>query len=199
VATGIAAALFALLHSAMAPRDTVGGHSMWMLVGLIATGAIGRYFYAYVPRAANGRELALEELRARARALPKAWSSTQQSFGESARIEVLQLMRERQWKGSFAGRMVALFGDQRALRTALMRLELAGLQAQIPQTDIDQTLQLVREAHKQALSAAHYEDLRALASTWRYLHRWGAILMVVLVLLHVGHALIYGDYFGGGV
>ena len=36
------------------PRNTVGGQAFWALLVLLVTGAIGRYFYAYVPRAANG-------------------------------------------------------------------------------------------------------------------------------------------------
>jgi thioredoxin reductase len=54
VATGILALLCAILHSAMDPRHTVGGHALAGLGILILTGAIGRYFYSYVPRAANG-------------------------------------------------------------------------------------------------------------------------------------------------
>ena len=198
VATGIAAVLFGLLHAAMTPRDTVGGHSLWMLVALLVTGAIGRYFYAYVPRAANGRELAIDEIRERAHALPKEWGGTKQAFGEAARAEVLQLIKAKQWNSSLLGRMFALLGDRRALRRSLARIELAGIREQVDRAEIDETLGLVRRAHDNALAAAHYEDLRAIAGTWRYLHRWGAVLMVALVALHVAHALIYGNYFGGG-
>ena len=67
VATGILAFLCALLHSAMAPRDTNGGHALWALAFLLVTGAIGRYFYSWVPRAANGRELELGRGQAQAR------------------------------------------------------------------------------------------------------------------------------------
>ena len=65
VATGILAFLCATLHAAMNPRDTVGGHAFLALFVLLVTGAIGRYFYAWVPRAANGRELELEEVKLR--------------------------------------------------------------------------------------------------------------------------------------
>lgn len=198
VATGILAVLFALLHAAMSPRDTVGGHSLWMLAALLVTGAIGRYFYAYVPRAANGRELALEEIRVRARELPNTWMGAQQSFSESAREEILRLMDTSQWESSLWSRMWSLLGDQRALRRSLQTLKLKGLQQNVSITQIEETLQLIKDAHRESLAAAHYEDLRAVASAWRYLHRWGAILMVTLVTLHIAHALIYGDYFGGG-
>ena len=65
VATGILAFLLATLHAAMAPRHTVGGHACGRSAFLLVTGAIGRYFYAYVPRAANGRELELDEVKTR--------------------------------------------------------------------------------------------------------------------------------------
>jgi len=198
VATGVAAVLLAFLHAALAPRTTPGGHASWLLVALLITGAVGRYFYAWVPRAANGRELKLDELRAQAHELPETWSGSGRAFGERARADVLELIRERQWKSSFIGRVLALCGADRLKRRTLARLAESGRREGLPQHQIDQTLALVRRAHGQALSAAHFEDLRAIAGTWRYLHRWGAVLMVALILLHIVHALIYGDYFGGG-
>lgn len=198
VVTGIVAVVLALLHASLRPGDTVGGHSLWMLVGLLGTGAVGRYFYAWVPRAANGRELRIEELRERAHQLPDAWDGAQREFGEAACNEVLELIQNRQWKSTFFGRLLALVGIQRDLRRAMDAIERRGLRDRVPHHVVVESQQLAREAHRQAIVASHFEDLRALASTWRYLHRWGAVLMVVLVLLHVAHSLIYGNYFGGG-
>jgi hypothetical protein len=65
VTTGFLALVCALPHAGMAPRDSVGGHALIGLCVLVTTGAIGRYLYAFVPRAANGRELLLDEARAR--------------------------------------------------------------------------------------------------------------------------------------
>jgi dihydropyrimidine dehydrogenase (NAD+) subunit PreT len=198
VATGVTAVLLAFLHAALVPRETPGGRAAWLLVGLLITGAIGRYFYAWVPRAANGRELELDEIRAKAHALPQGWGKSGRDFGDTARSQVLNLIRERQWNSSFFGRVLALCGADRLKRRTLTALQLRGVREGVPQADIDRTLALVRRAHEQALAAAHLEDLRAVANTWRYLHRWGAVLMVVLILIHVVHALIYGDYFSGG-
>ena len=199
VATGVAAVLLAFLHAALSPRATAGGHASLLLAALLVTGAIGRYFYAWVPRAANGRELELDEIRARAHDLPQAWGGSGRTFGERARAEVLELIRARQWKSSFFGRALALLGADRLKRRVLRSLDDQGRRDGIPQREIDETLALVRRAHSEALAAAHYEDLRAIASTWRYLHRWGAVLLVALLVLHVAHALIYGSFFGGGL
>jgi hypothetical protein len=46
--------------------------------------------------------------------------------------------------------------------------------------------------------AGHYEDLRAILGTWRFLHRWIALLMVLLVILHIVHAFLYGALFLDG-
>jgi len=59
-------------------------------------------------------------------------------------------------------------------------------------------LALARRAHREALAAAHYEDLRGLIASWRYFHRWVALLMVALVAVHVVTAIQYGDILGGG-
>lgn len=197
VATGILALLCAMLHGAMTPRDTPGGHAFYALAILLVTGAIGRYFYAWVPRAANGRELEVEEVKARL-AAARDRGVGHQKFREEAHTEVVRLTDAR-WKGSFAGRLFGLLGVRRNLHRALDRLASRGLEDGVPTDQIRQTLDLARRAHRASLVAAHYEDLRALLNTWRYLHRWVAVLMVIFVVVHIVRATSYGSiYFNGG-
>jgi len=200
VATGLLAFLFALLHGAMAPGNTVGGHAFWALAVLLVTGAVGRYLYAYVPRAANGRELELAEVKARLGRVSEEWDQGQRRFGERARRAVDELVRARQWESSFVGRLAALVGGERALRRLLADLEREGRAEGLAPDQLDETRRLARRAHRTALAAAHYEDLRAVLATWRYLHRWVAALLVLLVAVHVLYALAYGSFFtlGGG-
>jgi thioredoxin reductase/Pyruvate/2-oxoacid:ferredoxin oxidoreductase delta subunit len=192
VATGILAFLCAVLHAAMAPRDTAGGHALWALAALIATGAVGRYFYAWVPRAANGRELHLSEVKAELSSLAAEWDDGEQDFRRRVRSEVAELIERRQWRGSLLGRVLALCGLRLDLRRALRRLDAAGRAADLSADQIDAALQLARKGYRTALMAAHYEDLRALLASWRYLHRWVALLLVLLILVHVAYALTYG-------
>jgi len=172
IATGILALLCALLHGAMAPRETPGGHALWALAVLLVTGGIGRYFYAYVPRAANGRELELAEVKERLR-------HTAVDREQFDRIQAL--IDARQWKSSFFGRLIALFGVHRDWRRFSAEF------------DGDPAMKrLAHRAYRAALTTAHFEDLRAVLSTWRFLHRWIAILMVLLLAVHIAHALFYG-------
>lgn len=197
VATGVLAFLCVLLHGAMSPGDTVGGHAFWALSVLLVTGAIGRYFYAYVPRAANGRELELAEFRASLGRMSEAWDRGQRQFRDEARREIDALVERRQWRGSFLGRAFALLGVERELRRVVARIAARGHEQGVAEDQIRETQALARRAHRAALMVAHFEDLRAVLNTWRYLHRWVAALMVVLVVLHIGFALTYSAFSGG--
>jgi thioredoxin reductase/Pyruvate/2-oxoacid:ferredoxin oxidoreductase delta subunit len=199
VATGILALLCATLHAAMAPRSTVGGQAFWALAVLLGTGAIGRYFYAWVPRAANGRELELSEVRARLERLSVEWDSGQQRYRERVRGEIDGLIEARQWRSSFAGRVLALLGLRRDLKRVLARLQAEGRHEGVSEEQIAATAALARRACRTASMTAHYEDLRAILGSWRWMHRWVAVLMVVLVVLHVVSALAFGTYDLGGM
>jgi hypothetical protein len=198
VVTGIAALMLALLHSAMAPRHTVGGHALLGLVVLVLTGSVGRYFYSFVPRAANGRELALDEARAQLPSLSSAWDQTHRAFGERVRTEIQGLVAAGHWTRSFFGRLGALVGSQSKLRRTLLRLRAEGRAESIPEDQLEGLLDVARRAHRAAMMASHYEDLRGLLATWRYLHRWVALLVVLLVVAHVVTALRYSTLLAGG-
>ncbi|MCC7011480.1 MAG: NAD(P)-binding domain-containing protein [Planctomycetes bacterium] len=193
VATGVLAFLLALLHAAMAPRDTVGGHALLGLAVLLVTGAIGRYFYAYVPRAANGRELRVDEVKLELGRLTEQWDHAHWDFVERVRAEVHSLIEATQWKSTFFGRIAALWRGRKQLDATLARLSAEGRAAGIAEERLRETTALARRAHRAALAAAHFEDLRAVLESWRYLHRWIAALVVLLIVLHVVYVLAYGS------
>ncbi len=199
VATGILAFLCALLHGGMETRNTVGGRAFWALTVLMVTGAIGRYFYAYVPRAANGRELKLAESQKRLDSISKDWDPAQRKFSQRVEKEVFSLMRSQQWQSTFFGRVKALITGERDLRRVLARLGEQGQLEGVPEERVRRILAIARGAHRTALMASHYEDLRAVLNTWRYLHRWVAAFMVLLVVCHVVYALIYRTSYAGGL
>ncbi len=198
VATGILALLCATLHSAMAPGDTTGGHALWGLCVIIITGSIGRYFYAFVPHAANGRELVLEEVRAQFTRLSERLDQGHRAFADRVRAEIDRLVQVGQWRASFARRLISLLSAQVGVRISLRRLRREAQEQGLGRDQIEEALGLARRAHRTALMASHYEDLRGLMATWRFMHRWLAILTVALVTIHVAVALRYGGVLGGG-
>ncbi|NUP97714.1 MAG: hypothetical protein HUU28_16260, partial [Planctomycetaceae bacterium] len=95
---------------------------------------------------------------------------------------------------SFFKRVGALLRSQRELRRTLAELASAGLAEGVPADQVRETLELARRAHRATLAASHFEDLRALMGTWRYLHRWVALYMVLIVVLHIVAALRYAHF-----
>jgi hypothetical protein len=173
----------------------VGGHALAGLGILVLTGAIGRYFYSYVPRAANGRELELEEVRARLAALAGEWDRGG-GFSERVRAEVQRFVHESQWRHTFFARVAALVSSERRLRRTLAGLREQARDEGIASEQVNELMRLARQAQRTALMVAHYEDLRALMASWRYFHRWVALGMVLLVALHVVVALRFGQFLG---
>jgi hypothetical protein len=90
-------------------------------------------------------------------------------------------------------RIVALVGANRRLRRSLSALRAEARSEGLSDDQTATLLALARRAQRAALSAAHFEDLRALIASWRWLHRWAALLMVLLVGAHIAYALLYGD------
>ncbi|MEZ5988206.1 MAG: FAD-dependent oxidoreductase [Planctomycetota bacterium] len=191
VATGVLALLCTMLHAGMDPGDSPGGRAFWALALLVGTGAIGRYFYSYVPRAANGRELELAEVRAELGRQREEWAQGQREFRRRALAEVEARIEGKQWRGSFLGRLLSLAGMGFGLRRLCRRLAHEGRGQGVPEDQVQETLALVRVAHRSALMAGHYEDLRALLGAWRWLHRWVTALMLLLLVVHIVHALTY--------
>ena len=114
-------------------------------------------------------------------------------FHRDALEAVRELAQARQWQGGLFTRLGALFGAQHDLRATCMRLQRLGAEQGISEADVTRSLELARRAHRNALASAHFEDVRGMLQGWRYLHRWFALLMVLLVLLHVIAACLFGD------
>ncbi|MBX3462249.1 MAG: NAD(P)-binding domain-containing protein [Planctomycetes bacterium] len=197
VGTGFAAVLLALLHAAMAPRQTAAGWAFWSLLVLLLTGAVGRWFYAWLPRSTNGRELQLDALRRQLAAADGVAAGG--AFGRTAQQEVDALLERRQWRASWPGRVLALVGLQWDLWRTLRRLRRQGAAAGVAPDALADLVARVRTAHGAAVALAHFEDLRALLGAWRWLHRWLALFLVLILLVHVVPAVLRGVLANGGL
>ncbi len=200
VATGLMAFLFAALHAGFSPRNTVGGHAFWAMFVVVLTGALGRYLYSFLPRAANGRELEYEEIRAEMARLSAEWDRGNRDFGLHVRDEVTLQLEHGRWHANVFSRAFHVISGQIAFRRRLGELYREGVAQGIPADELANVIRLARRGFRTALAAAHFGDLRALLASWRFLHRWVALFLVLLIGIHVYSAVRYGDVlsFGGG-
>lgn len=195
IVTGILALLLALLHGGMHIGDTPGGHAALALGVLVITGAIGRYLYSFVPRAASGRDLAREEVLEDVRRLSSELEESAGPFAERIR-DIAREHAGPDTESSPAWRRIwRLFGARRRLRAALVELKREAREAGRDEAQIRELSLLLVRAQRTAQSAAHFEELRSMLSTWRHIHGWMALLLVLIVAAHVWDALRYGNVF----
>ncbi|MEZ6021276.1 MAG: hypothetical protein R3F17_14650 [Planctomycetota bacterium] len=84
-----------------------------------------------MPRAANGRELELNEVKADLGALREEGDGGLRVFRSRVREEVLPLVDDARWRGSLPARLWALVHSLR-LRAALRRLRTVGANCACP-------------------------------------------------------------------
>ncbi len=193
VATGILALLLALLHGGMHIGDTPGGHATLALCTLVVTGSIGRYLYAFVPRATSGRNLASEEVQEELRRMSGELEEADGDFAQRIREFTAEESLREHWNGGYARRLWGLLVSRRRLRHALADLKHQARASGRDEAQVQELALLMVRAHRSAQSAAHFEDLRGILSTWRHIHGWMALLLVLIVAAHIWDALRYGD------
>ncbi len=192
VATGFLALLFGCLHSAFHVRDAVAGHALIVMAIVVTTGAIGRWFYSFVPKAQSGRQADLEELGTRVAAMAGEWDEVGRGFGKRVRAQVESLVQAEHFGKNLVDRILTLVLGQIRLLRLLGRIENEGAAQGVAAGDVQRALVLARKAHRLALQVTHFEEVRGILSSWRWMHRWLAIVLAMLVAGHVFTALLFG-------
>jgi thioredoxin reductase/uncharacterized membrane protein YbaN (DUF454 family) len=192
VATGFFALLFACVHSAFHIRDAVAGHSLVVMAIVVTTGAIGRWFYSFVPKAQSGRQADLEDLGSRVAAIAGEWDEVGRGFGNRVRQDVESLVSADHFGRNLIDRVFSLANGQLRLLRLIRRVRKQGVAEGVPDGELQRILVLARRAHRIALQLTHYEEVRGILSSWRWMHRWLALLLGILVAVHVFTAIRFG-------
>lgn len=187
--SGLTGAGFIVLHCSFLPRSSLGILALAGLGIVVVTGVVGRYIYSNVPRSLAGRELDREEVIEQLAKLGEQL----ESWGVEARLlEPPAAPGLDPAKGVLA-RLAAVVAGNRATREDYRRLQ-ASLRAQPAlRTIAPRVLPAARRFYRGRQWLARYTELRALMGSWRFLHRWLAIVMLVLALFHIALAVRFGD------
>lgn len=172
--SGLLGAVLILFHSSFLPRSALGILALSGLGIVVLTGLVGRYLYALVPRTSDGRELDAPELRAHVIAMRREL--------DAAGVSASLLEEGPHGKGLLSG--------DRAARENLRLLKLALKERGVGARRI---LAVARAFYRDRRRLARLGDLRGLLMTWRFFHRWLAIVMLVLAVFHIAVAFRFGD------
>lgn len=176
VFTGLVAASLVSFHSAFQLRTPIATASTASLVLVVVTGLVGRFLYALVPT--SGRERlrsaldALPELRDKLAAAIAAYPGPEIPANASLARSVFAIPK---WRRTSRLRRRAI-----AELVPTKRERSAALHAKLVELDLA------------ASAEARASGTSALLRSWRGLHRFFALVMLVAVFLHAGVAWYYG-------
>jgi len=188
VASGLLAAACILLHSCLGVRSALGVVAIAAFGIVVLAGIIGRYLYAHVPRSIEGRELELDEVRSRFDHL----LGHLRGLGVELKLEPPAEREQRLPRTRVRTFFALVFGSRafrqqyRERRRHLLALDLA------PETR-GEALPALRRLFHVRQSLQRYHELRNLMASWRFLHRWLALVMIGTVVFHVALAVLYGN------
>lgn len=187
--SGLTATACIVLHCSFLPRSSLGILALAGLGVVVVTGVIGRYIYASVPRSLAGRELELEEVRERLAQLRQRL----EGWGVEARLLEPPADRTLDPAKGVLARLAGVLAGNRAIRDDYRRFQ-ASVRAQPALRQISpRILPAARKFYRGRQWLARYAEMRALMGSWRFLHRWLAIVMLVLALFHIVLAVRFGD------
>lgn len=184
VTTGLLGAGFVLLHSAAGVRSASGTMAAIALGIVVLSGMIGRYFYSLVPRTIEGRELELSEGQERLQDL------TADLRQAGITLELPEMMTRR--RPSLMRLLRALWvGDPQWNRTITSARRSLLEAPDLPGRDSH--LEALGDLRRKGRFLASLREMQALMTTWRFLHRWLALVMLGTVFFHILLAVRWGE------
>jgi len=192
VLTGLVGPALIVLHSAFAPRSALGILSFSSMLVVVATGIVGRFIYARVPRSLEGRELEIEEVRKAIAHHRAEIEAAGVDLGVLDGPPVDGVGHGDPPPGLLASLRTVLRGDRR-MRDEYRALRATVLGSPVLRPRAGAILPLAARLVRERLWLARYRELRGLMGSWRFFHRWLALLLLIVILFHIVLAWIFGD------
>ena len=183
VFTGLFGALLVMFHSAFQVRSGIAKVTVGALLMVIGTGLLGRYLYSLAPRPEQ------ERLRQELRAL----DAVGPGMGQMLAQRVAMVARTETPRPSLLAVLATLPGWRRELRQrrAVIEQTIAHY-AKFFGPEVSLLAKPIAACTGIYLREVRSAAAGALLRSWRGLHRFSALLMVLLVGLHIGVAWYYG-------
>jgi hypothetical protein len=202
IVMGLAAPLLVCLHSAF-KFGGLAGMAYWIMLAVVASGIVGRYLYAQIPRSRKDAELSLAELQ-KLNAQFIVDLRSQHLIGEKIwQPLVTPIRREEALKMPLAkalGRMLVL-DLARPFQMAALRREalsprervttLGGLLAS-SHPDLERLVGLARRQSWLAAKICFLDRAGQIFKMWHVVHRPFSYAFLLLLAIHIGMALWMG-------
>jgi hypothetical protein len=200
---GITAPLLITLHSSFKLQG-LAGTAYWLMMGVMWSGFVGRYFYAQIPRSLNTAELTLDEIRQICSAT-RVDIERQCIFSEEELGRVLRTPdSERIRQMSLLGALFAMTWNDisRPFRVAglrrhscdsfVERIRIAGGLLPSSNADLEEVVRLIRQESWLLAKMAFLERTNQVFQLWHVVHRPFSYSFLVLAVIHITLVMLLG-------
>jgi hypothetical protein len=183
VFTGLFGGMLVLFHSAFQVRSGIAMVTVGALLVVIVTGLLGRYLYSLSPKPE------LERLRAQLRTLDVVGPG----MGQMLAQRIALIARTEPPPPSLLAVLAKLPSFRRELRQRRATIDqTVAHYAQFFGPEVQLSSKALADCKRIYSSEVRSAAATALLRSWRGLHRYAALLMVLLVAVHIGIAVHYG-------
>ena len=187
--TGLVGGELILVHSAFRPQSALATLAVVALLITVLTGVIGRYIYAHVPRSLEGRELGLEEVRSRLEICRRRLAD----LGvDTDQLHIEGRPQARDHRTGILGNLLALITGDRQCHRDYLRIRREVLSSDRLAQEAGEILPLILTFCRQWQWFVRYHELRRLTASWRFLHVWFAVVMLMAASFHIVLAVRFG-------
>jgi dihydropyrimidine dehydrogenase (NAD+) subunit PreT len=183
VFTGLFGGMLVLFHSAFQVRSSIAMVTVGALLVVIGTGLLGRYLYSLAPKPE------VERLQAQLRVL----DAVGPGMGTIIERRIALIARTEQPPPSLLAVLANLPSWRRELEQRRITIERTVEQyARHFGPEVQLLARPIADCASIYASEVRSAAAGALLRSWRGLHRYAALLMVLLVAMHIGIAWYYG-------
>lgn len=204
VVLGIAAPALITLHAGFRMQN-VAGISYWIMIAVMLSGIVGRYLYNQIPRRINAAELSLQEMQGMTDELAAELQSQSLVSADELRPLLAVPEKERVEAMSVLAALLLMcacdlkrpFLVARIRRRALSGVQiLTRLFGLLPSSEpgLEKVIDLARHRSWMSTKISFLSKTHQTFHLWHVVHRPFSYSFAVLVLVHVGNALLMGYY-----
>jgi hypothetical protein len=188
ILTGLMGPAIALYHAAFVPTSALGFLMVGAMAIVIISGVIGRYIAVHFPRSLGGRELKFEEIRGRLAVYKKKLVALGVD-PTMLRLETPESSTRAPWLLASIGRVLS--GDWESRKEYRRLKEALTARGQV-RIEMELVLYLIRRLCRERQWLVRYGEFRRVMGSWRFFHRWLAIVLLAGLAFHVLVATRFG-------
>ena len=164
--------------------------SFWSMVAVFLSGILGRFIYVQIPHTIDGHELSLNEVRNMktdvAVVLKNSYNMDEQTY--NLLVDSIKKKVGLYQKNAIARYISNYFRDKRTIRTVKTLLK----KNKLPGTEKKMILWLIKDDVKLNQKIERLDTMQNMFKYWHVIHSPFALVMLIIMLIHVAVAIIFG-------